>query len=183
MTNYREILRLFSQGLSIRSISSSLSCSRNTASKVIKQAEKLDIKWPLSEDMDNQRIGNLLFPSKSSLSNYQEPDYVYNLAELMVMEGLAMHFVMEIKGSSRPLFIHDVCDEDIFKLMPLIKRDLFNEDFNNRIWQRGSKEEGIPPYFAYSLGFKLVGKYLAKHKGKKASNCFDLDCRDVLACL
>ena len=47
MTNYREILRLFHQGISQRSIASSCACSRNTVAKVLKQAEELGLGWPL----------------------------------------------------------------------------------------------------------------------------------------
>ena len=43
MTKYREILRLHSQGISQRTIAISLSCSRNTVSKVLKCAEELNV--------------------------------------------------------------------------------------------------------------------------------------------
>ena len=39
MTNYREILRLYAQGISQRSIALSCECSRNTVSKVIAGAK------------------------------------------------------------------------------------------------------------------------------------------------
>ncbi|KXG74964.1 helix-turn-helix domain-containing protein [Thermotalea metallivorans] len=41
MTKYREILRLYSQGISQRSIATSCECSRNTVSKVIARAKEL----------------------------------------------------------------------------------------------------------------------------------------------
>jgi len=43
MTNYREILRLHSQGISQRSISASCECSRNTVSNTLKKAEEQGI--------------------------------------------------------------------------------------------------------------------------------------------
>ena len=72
MTNYREILRLYHQGFSCRKISASLSYSRNTVSKIIKQVKKFDLKLPLSESMDNEKIVNLLFPKEKSKSTYKE---------------------------------------------------------------------------------------------------------------
>ena len=42
MTNYREILRLYSQGISQRSIAAGCECSRNTVSKVITRAKELN---------------------------------------------------------------------------------------------------------------------------------------------
>ncbi len=107
----------------------------------------------------------------------------FNLAELMVMEGLAMHFVMEIMGTEKPRYIRPVSDELVNKLMPLIRRDLYNDNFDHRIWQKGSEEECIPPYFAYSYGFKLVEEYFVRHQGVKASGCFEIDCRMFLECI
>ena len=49
MTNYREILRLHSQGISQRSIAASCACSRNTVAKVLNRAQELDVAWPLQE--------------------------------------------------------------------------------------------------------------------------------------
>ena len=45
MSNYREILRQNSLGISGRNIANSCSCSRNTVSKILKQAEKLGVTW------------------------------------------------------------------------------------------------------------------------------------------
>ena len=46
-TQYREILRLASLGLSGRSIAGSVSCSRNTVSEVLARAVKLGVEWPV----------------------------------------------------------------------------------------------------------------------------------------
>lgn len=82
MTNYREIMRLHSQGISIRSIAASLSCSRNTISMFIKQAKVFHLKYPLPESMDNEKIGKLLFPTEKLNSSYQVPDYDHIHKEL-----------------------------------------------------------------------------------------------------
>jgi len=82
MTNYREILRLNKQGISGRGIAVSLSCSRNTVSKVIKRAVELNLKWPLPETMSNQMIGEMFFPSDDSTSMYKMPDYDHIHKEL-----------------------------------------------------------------------------------------------------
>ncbi len=75
MTNYREIIRLNSLGVSRRGIASSLSCSRNTVSKVLQRAEELGLEWPLPESLSNQIIGEKLFPAENISSNYLMPDY------------------------------------------------------------------------------------------------------------
>jgi Predicted Zn-dependent protease (DUF2268) len=104
----------------------------------------------------------------------------YHLAELIIMEGLAIHFAIEVTNSEIPLFVKPVSDDLLQKLLPKVKEDLLDEDFNNRIWQHGSEEFGIPNMFAYSLGYKLVKEYFEKHQERKASNCFGVDCRKFL---
>ena len=104
----------------------------------------------------------------------------YHLAELLVMEGLAVHFAVEYNQSEIPGFKKPISDKLLHKLIPKIKEDLFDENFNNRIWQKGSEEFGIPNMFAYNYGFLLVDEYLKKHTDKKASDCFGTNCREFL---
>lgn len=49
MTKYREILRLNGLGFSARNIALSCNVSRNTVEKVLRQANKQNIRWPLDE--------------------------------------------------------------------------------------------------------------------------------------
>jgi len=104
----------------------------------------------------------------------------FHLAEQMIMEGLAIHFAMEVHGIEKPHYTRPVTAEILEKLMPKIREDLFDENFDHRIWQKGSEKFGIPPSFAYSYGFMLVEEYFKAHPGVKASDCFDLDCREFL---
>jgi transposase len=65
MTKYREILRLYSQGISQRSIALSCECSRNTVAKVIARAKELNINWPLSPEQTRCRPGKTVFPQRA----------------------------------------------------------------------------------------------------------------------
>lgn len=65
MIQYREILRLNSQGISQRSIAASCHCSRNTTRAVLKQADQCSISWPFQKDMTDEELQELLFPEKS----------------------------------------------------------------------------------------------------------------------
>jgi len=51
MTNYREILRLHSRGISQRGIAASCQCSRNTVKRVLARAKETSIGWPLKDDL------------------------------------------------------------------------------------------------------------------------------------
>ena len=80
MTKYREILRLYSQGISQRSIAVSCECSRNTVSKVIARAKELNVTWPLSSETTDGELEKLFFskPSDSlSLRRYPDLEYIH----------------------------------------------------------------------------------------------------------
>jgi len=80
----------------------------------------------------------------------------FNLAELLINEGLATLFSMKFCKKDCPLNIKKLSNHKIKYLIPLIKRDLLNEKFDHRIWQKGDEKIGIPASFAYSFGYKLV---------------------------
>ncbi|MGI6469076.1 MAG: IS21 family transposase [Syntrophomonadaceae bacterium] len=83
MTKYREILRLYSQGISQRSIALSCECSRNTVAKVIARAKELNIIWPLSPEQTDADLEKLFFPKESVQSQRRYPDVEYIHKELM----------------------------------------------------------------------------------------------------
>ena len=67
MIDYRNILRLHSEGHSQRAMERELYCSRHTIADVLDKAKKAGISWPLGEDVTNEMIQELLFPGKSNL--------------------------------------------------------------------------------------------------------------------
>lgn len=80
MTKYREILRLYNQGISHRSIAASLECSRNTISKVLARAKELNVAWPLSQETTDGELDKLFFPQSaemSSLRRYPDTEYLH----------------------------------------------------------------------------------------------------------
>lgn len=74
MTKYREILRLYSQGISQRSIALSCECSRNTVSSTLKRAEACEIEWPLPKGMADDELIKHLFPECILYSSRKLPD-------------------------------------------------------------------------------------------------------------
>lgn len=64
MIRYREILRLYSQGISKTAIAQSCECSRNTVSKVVQRAEEVGITWPLAPDLTDTKLQKRLLPSQ-----------------------------------------------------------------------------------------------------------------------
>ena len=77
MTNYREILRLHSLGISGRSIAASCACSRNTVAKVLKRAQELNVFWPLKEGISDIELQQIFFHEANTPLSRKRPNYDY----------------------------------------------------------------------------------------------------------
>ena len=77
MTKYREILRLYSLGISQRGIAASCLCSRKTIIKVLKRAQDLNIAWPLPAETTDGELDKLFFPKSDNTSTRRYPDLDY----------------------------------------------------------------------------------------------------------
>lgn len=98
MTNYREILRLSSQGISKSSISKSCECSRNTVAEVINRAEEISLSWPFSNDITDGKLQSLLYPRSAHLTLQKIPDCEY------------IHKEMAKSGVTLSLLWNEYCD-------------------------------------------------------------------------
>ena len=83
MTNYREILRLHSQGISQRSIAASCGCSKSTVQRAIALVKEHGLTFPLAPEFTNEQLTKLIYGSdeqdgeQGQKSVYKEPDYAY----------------------------------------------------------------------------------------------------------
>ena len=82
MTQYREILRLHSLGLSNREIATSLNVSRNTVSMVLIKTGELHLFWPLESTITDSVIEQKLYPKKEKSNDRQALDFDYIQQEL-----------------------------------------------------------------------------------------------------
>ena len=83
MVDYREILRLKSLGNNITQVAQAVHSSRNTIRDVEKLADEKGISWPLSEELTNQRLQELLYPERLGKAQvYMDPDCAYIHQEL-----------------------------------------------------------------------------------------------------
>ena len=75
MTDYREVLRLASIGLSRTSIGVALGYSRNTVANVLRRAQIKGLESPVPDEMGDRELADLLFPEKVTAQNQRMPDY------------------------------------------------------------------------------------------------------------
>jgi transposase len=76
MTEYREILRLHSLGLSQRNIAGSVSRSRDTVAEVLSRAARHSPQWPLPPELTDAELHRILFPEKQKgLGVARMPDF------------------------------------------------------------------------------------------------------------
>lgn len=99
MNDYREILRLSSQGISQRRIALNCDCSRNTVAKVLRRAVELGVGWPLTKGITNGELHDLFFATTALPPLRRRPDYEY------------VHREMAKSGVTLSLLWNEYCEE------------------------------------------------------------------------
>ena len=78
MRKIRDVLRLrLSGGLSIREISGSTKLSIGGIQKLLARATALGLEWPLPDDLDDNQLARLFYPTADTGSSrrFQMPDW------------------------------------------------------------------------------------------------------------
>ncbi|MBV1770671.1 MAG: hypothetical protein KUA30_10650 [Candidatus Desulforudis sp.] len=99
MIQYREILRLHSQGVTQRGIAAACQCGRVTIRTLIERAEKHGITWPFEKDMTDADLQELLFPEKTHRSDRKLPNCE------------TIHKEMAKSGVTLSLLWHEYCEQ------------------------------------------------------------------------
>lgn len=84
MRKIRDALRLSSQGLSTREMSSSLAIGRTTLRGYLQRAHDAGVSWPLPDGLSDTALEQLLFPRTAgdTRGSFPEPDWTYIHTEL-----------------------------------------------------------------------------------------------------
>lgn len=102
------------------------------------------------------------------------PGYGKSLLTALVSEGLADYFDLEINGGGPRLWDVALSNKQMLELGEKAKKEYQNENYNHNDWFFGSKDGTIPRWAGYTLGFKLVGEYLARNPGLKPSKLYGI---------
>lgn len=115
MTNYREILRLHSRGISQRSIADSCQCSRNTVARVLERAREVNVSWPLKSDLTDSELEKLLFPASAEISTNRCLPDLENIHKELAKSGITLRllwteYCMVCRiGNQQPLMYSQFC--------------------------------------------------------------------------
>ena len=99
MTNYKEILRLKSLGLSNTEVASSCGCGRNTVTRVLQRASEAGLTWGSARGMTEAELTAKLFPRFSHSPMYRMPDYEH------------VHHEMQKSGVTLSLLWAEYCEQ------------------------------------------------------------------------
>ena len=140
----------------------------------------VDPENPILWTNPSQSLERMLAHELHHSSRWDGPGYGKTLGEALVSEGLAGHFAQEAFGGEREPW--EQLPASI--LRPYVRKAQAawqSPDYNHAEWFFGSQE--FPAWVGYSLGYELVGRYLAAHGDARASNLVHADAAGFRALL
>ncbi|MDA8249112.1 MAG: DUF2268 domain-containing putative Zn-dependent protease [Rhodospirillales bacterium] len=108
------------------------------------------------------------------------PGYGTRLAEALVSEGLADHFTLEVLGGAPDPWCLALSDGDVMRAAKAAEPVLWDPDIDLARWFRGDRR-GVLPWSGYSLGWRLVDRYLEHLPDGRASALARVPAETVLA--
>jgi len=98
MTNYKEILRLSTLGISRQATAFACGCSRNTVARILNRAGVAGLTWEKAQTMAPKEVTEVLFPADETQPSFKMPDYAY------------IHREMQRSGVTLNLLWLEYCD-------------------------------------------------------------------------
>ena len=99
MTDYREILRLWSLGVNHKQIAESMGIARQTVITALQRAFVKGLDWQSAESLSNRELALQLFPQDNNKPAYKMPDYEY------------VHREMAKPGITQQLLWFEYCEQ------------------------------------------------------------------------
>ncbi len=129
---------------------------------------KLNVSFPDFEDLINNSLTKAIAHEFHHLAR-KEKIKDWNLLELLVMEGLALHFEKDFCNPEKTFLTSDISNEEYENIKDEIISDLFNEDFDHKFYQNKRDDKmKVPAAFIYRFGYRIVNEYLKKNPEKNA---------------
>lgn len=106
------------------------------------------------------------------------PGYGWSLGEAIVSEGLAGHFVRHLVGTE-PEPWEQALSLDALRAAPVDLRELAATYYDHSAWFFGTADK--PRWFGYTLGYEMVGRWLASVAEPDAYAWVNVGAQDVIA--
>ena len=95
---------------------------------------------------------------------WQGPGYGRTLGEALVSEGLAGRFAAQLYGEAPEPWEDALAGDEASDLAAVAEARWTMSDYDHAAWFFG--QGGHPRWAGYTLGYRLVGRYLAAHPGE-----------------
>jgi len=107
---------------------------------------------------------------------FRTPIETENLFEAIISEGLADCFAMEVTKKVKPEPWTQILTEDQYKVyLNKAIAEWKNPVYDHGAWFFGSKQEIIPRWAGYSIGYRLVSEYLRNNPDTSAAKLVSSD--------
>ncbi len=90
----------------------------------------------------------------------------------MVSEGLADHYALELFGQPLPPWVTALSEDEIDLWLERARPELDSAGYSHSVWFFGTGS--VPRWAGYTIGFRLVGDYLAANPGATAASLVNL---------
>jgi uncharacterized protein YjaZ len=112
------------------------------------------------------------------VTRWRRLGYKETLLESIISDGLADHFDIAINGGSPRPWDIALSNDDCEKYLALAKSVWNDGQYDHPRWYFGTSD--IPRWTGYSLGYKLVGDYIAKSGIKEAKTLVGLPAEEFI---
>lgn len=109
------------------------------------------------------------------------PGYGETLGEALVTEGLAQHFLHEVMDCEPEPWEQALSQAQLTELANTALQQFDDSGYDHSAWFFGTGEQ--PNWAGYSLGFWVVGQYLAREPGRTALGCAHTKAERFKACM
>lgn len=106
--------------------------------------------------------------------------YGTTLGEVLVTEGLADHFAIEVFGEKPNIWNTALSKKEISKFLEIAKSNFSNKNYDHYKWFFGSKEKEMPNWTGYTIAFEIIKIYLKENPGTKASQLVNIEANRIL---
>lgn len=120
-------------------------------------------------DLIDERLPRMVIRELHHAVRWRDPGYGKTLLGAMVSEGLADHFVLQVRGGEPAPWNRALSAAQTASLRERAAAGLDSIPYRHRAWFFGSDPE-IPNWAGYSLGFALVSAQLAAHPEASAAS-------------